>query len=195
MLRFYSPLNPTGSCQVRSVYLTTLLLHKLSPLSGLPVLCTFFRQKLTTLLLESAEGRESISWSISMEECCWTSNPLITSHICIQLSHQDWLCLEITKPKSFNNGNRKYWDLQSANSLKVAKNSSLGEILPKITGLIGKFQPWYRPISLAYTDWEYGTVILGYMARDMNCQFTLANTISLDYSIRLGIQILKQHLR
>ena len=58
VLRFYSPLNPTGSCQVRSVYLTTLLLHKLSPLSGLPVLCTFFRQKLTTLLLESAEGRE-----------------------------------------------------------------------------------------------------------------------------------------
>ena len=34
-----------GSCRARSVYLTTHLLGRLSPLSGLPVLCTFFRQK------------------------------------------------------------------------------------------------------------------------------------------------------
>ena len=34
------------------------LLGRLSPISGEPVLCTFFRQKLTTALLESAEGRE-----------------------------------------------------------------------------------------------------------------------------------------
>ena len=58
VLRFYGPVNPVGSCRARSVYLTTLLLGRLSPLSGLPVLCTFFRQKLTTALLESAEGRE-----------------------------------------------------------------------------------------------------------------------------------------
>ena len=58
VLRFYGPVNPMGSCQVRSVYLTTRLLGRLSPLSGLPVLCTCFRQKLTTALLESAEGRE-----------------------------------------------------------------------------------------------------------------------------------------
>ena len=32
--------------------------HRLSPLSGLPVLCTFFCQKLITALLESAEGKE-----------------------------------------------------------------------------------------------------------------------------------------
>ena len=54
----YGPVNPMGSCRARSVYLTTRLLGRLSPLSGSPVLCTFFRQKLTTALLESAEGRE-----------------------------------------------------------------------------------------------------------------------------------------
>ena len=34
VLRFYGPVNPMGSCQARSVYLTTLLLGRLSPLSG-----------------------------------------------------------------------------------------------------------------------------------------------------------------
>ena len=58
VLRFYGPVNPMGSCRALSVYLTTRLLGRLSPLSGLPVLCTFFHQKLTTPLLESAEGRE-----------------------------------------------------------------------------------------------------------------------------------------
>ena len=57
MLRFYGPVNPVGSCRGRSVYLTTLVLGRLSPLSVYSVLCTFFRQKLTTALLESAEGR------------------------------------------------------------------------------------------------------------------------------------------
>ena len=58
VLRFYSSINPMGSCPAWSIYLTTLLLGRLSPLSGLPVLCTSFCQKLTTALLESAEGRE-----------------------------------------------------------------------------------------------------------------------------------------
>ena len=49
---FYGPVNPMGPCRVQSVYLTTCLLGRLSPLSGLPVLCTFFCQKLTTALLE-----------------------------------------------------------------------------------------------------------------------------------------------
>ena len=40
------------SCRAQSVYLTTRLLGRLSPLSSSPVLCTFFRQKLTTALLE-----------------------------------------------------------------------------------------------------------------------------------------------
>ena len=34
VLRFYGPVNPMGSCRARSVYLTTRLLGKLSPLSG-----------------------------------------------------------------------------------------------------------------------------------------------------------------
>ena len=34
VLRFYGPVNPMGSCLVRSVYLTTRLLGRLSPLCG-----------------------------------------------------------------------------------------------------------------------------------------------------------------
>ena len=34
VLRFYGPVNPVGSCWERSVYLTTRLLGRLSPLSG-----------------------------------------------------------------------------------------------------------------------------------------------------------------
>ena len=34
VLRFYGPVNPIGSCRARSVYLTTHLLGRLSPLSG-----------------------------------------------------------------------------------------------------------------------------------------------------------------
>ena len=34
VLRFYDPVNPMGSCRARSVYLTTRLLDRLSPLSG-----------------------------------------------------------------------------------------------------------------------------------------------------------------
>ena len=35
VLRFYSgPVNPMGSCRARSIYLTTRLLGRLSPLSG-----------------------------------------------------------------------------------------------------------------------------------------------------------------
>ena len=33
-LRFYGPVNPMGSCRARSVYLTTRLLGRFSPLSG-----------------------------------------------------------------------------------------------------------------------------------------------------------------
>ena len=34
VLRFYGPVNPMGSCRARSVYLTTRLPGRLSPLSG-----------------------------------------------------------------------------------------------------------------------------------------------------------------
>ena len=83
---------PYGVCRARSVYLTTLLLGRLSPVSGQPVVCTFFHQKLS--------GRErktvkSISWSISTKECCWPGgsrarNLLIFSRTHIQLSHRGW---------------------------------------------------------------------------------------------------------
>ena len=62
VLRHYGPVNPMGSCRARSVYLTTGLLGRLSPLSGKSVLCTFFHQKLTTTLLKSVEGRMTIRW-------------------------------------------------------------------------------------------------------------------------------------
>ena len=56
-----------GSCRARSVYLTTLLLGRLSPLSGYPVLCTFFRQKLTTALLESA-GKVAVQFRMGQTQ-------------------------------------------------------------------------------------------------------------------------------
>ena len=34
VLMFYGQVNPMGSCRVRSVYLTTRLMGRLSPLSG-----------------------------------------------------------------------------------------------------------------------------------------------------------------
>ena len=34
VLRFYGPVDPVGSCRARSVYLTTRLLGRLSPVSG-----------------------------------------------------------------------------------------------------------------------------------------------------------------
>ena len=34
VLRFYGPVNPMGSCRAQSVYLTTRLLGRLSPLSS-----------------------------------------------------------------------------------------------------------------------------------------------------------------
>ena len=34
VLRFYGPVNPMGSCRAQSVYLTTRLLGRLSPLGG-----------------------------------------------------------------------------------------------------------------------------------------------------------------
>ena len=83
-------------------YLATLLLRRLSPLSGWPVLCTFFCQKLTTALHESAEGEEltveNISWSISSKECCrpgrgCTHNLLITSWTCIRATKAGPLCV------------------------------------------------------------------------------------------------------
>ena len=55
VLRFYGPVNINGSCRARAFCLITLLLGRLSPLCGWPVLRNFYRQKLTTARLESVE--------------------------------------------------------------------------------------------------------------------------------------------
>ena len=68
-LRFYGPVNQMGSCRARSVYLTTRLLGRLSPLSGSSVLCTFFRQKLTTALLETIVMTGIIQLPMTMADC------------------------------------------------------------------------------------------------------------------------------
>ena len=94
----YGPVNLMGSCQARLVYLITLLLGRLRPLSGKPVLCTFFRQKLITALLESAEENDRRKYfMITLHKRmlptrqAWTSNLLITNRTRIQLSHWGWL--------------------------------------------------------------------------------------------------------
>ena len=55
---FYSSVNPMGSCRARSVYLTTLLLGRLSPLKQLTSNKHILSPETTTALLESADGRE-----------------------------------------------------------------------------------------------------------------------------------------
>ena len=52
------PSQPNGVIWSAVSLLAALLLARLSPLSGLPVLCTFFRQKQSIAILESTEGRE-----------------------------------------------------------------------------------------------------------------------------------------
>ena len=74
VLRFYGPVNPMGSCRAQSVYLTTRLLGRLSPLKRLTSIvhillpetdnCPFWisgRERMTV---------ENISWSISTKELC-----------------------------------------------------------------------------------------------------------------------------
>ena len=58
VLRFYGPVNPIGVMSSTVSLSNHTFLSRLSPLSGKPVLWTFFHQKLTTALLESVEGRE-----------------------------------------------------------------------------------------------------------------------------------------
>ena len=96
MLRFYGPVNPMGSCQARSVYLTTRSLGRLSPLSGYPVLCTIFRQKLQLPFLNQWKGeidRRKIFHDQSPRKKVadlgggQTRNLLVSSQTHIQLSH------------------------------------------------------------------------------------------------------------
>ena len=69
------PSQPNGVMSSMVSLPTTLLLGRLSPLSGWPVLCTFFYQKLITALFCISRRERmtvaNISWSISTKECCW----------------------------------------------------------------------------------------------------------------------------
>ena len=56
VLRFFCPVNPMGSCWVQSVYLTTLLLGRLSPLSSKPVLCAFIARNWQLPFLNQRKG-------------------------------------------------------------------------------------------------------------------------------------------
>ena len=74
VLRFYGPVNPMGSCWARSVYLTTCLLGRLSPLSDLTSIVHIFSPE-TDNCPSWKSGRErmtveNISRPISMKECC-----------------------------------------------------------------------------------------------------------------------------
>ena len=71
VLRFYGPVNPMGSCRARSVYLTTRVLGRLSPLSGIVHSVSLETDNCPSWI----SGRErmtveNISWSISTKECC-----------------------------------------------------------------------------------------------------------------------------
>ena len=74
MLRFYCPVNPMGSYRARSVYLTTRLLGRLSPLKQLTSIVHILSPE-TDKCPSWISGRErmtveNISWSISTKECC-----------------------------------------------------------------------------------------------------------------------------
>ena len=56
VLRFYGPVNLLGSCRSRLVYLTTRFFLGSKRLTS--IVQFFFRQNLTTAILDSAEGRE-----------------------------------------------------------------------------------------------------------------------------------------
>ena len=84
---FYSPVNPVGSCWARSVYLTTLLLGRLSPLSGLTSIVHILLPE-TDNCPSWISGRkritiENISWSKLHERILPTrcgSNPQPPDH-------------------------------------------------------------------------------------------------------------------
>ena len=72
-VRFYGPVNPLGSCRVRSVFLTPPVLGMLSPLSGKKVFVRILSPE-TDKSPSWTSGRErmpveNISWSISRKEC------------------------------------------------------------------------------------------------------------------------------
>ena len=74
-LEFYSPVNTIKVMLSWSVYLTSLLLSRLSPLGGYLYLCILLPETDNCPSWIIGKGRmtvENISWSISMEKCCHT---------------------------------------------------------------------------------------------------------------------------
>ena len=69
VLRFYGPVNPMGSCRARSVYLTTRLLGRFSPLS-VHILSPETKNCPSWVSGRERMTVEYISWSISTKECC-----------------------------------------------------------------------------------------------------------------------------
>ena len=77
VLRFYGPVNSMGSYRVGSVYLTTLLLGRLSPLRGNITNIVHILSSETDNCSTVISGGERMtsdnhSWSISMKKCCWS---------------------------------------------------------------------------------------------------------------------------
>ena len=96
-MRFYSLVNPMASCWTRSVYLTTLLLRRLSPQSITIIMHILSPEMDKCPSWISRRERVTVdkhtSWSSSMKECCQpgrcsTGNLLIICQKCIQLSHR-----------------------------------------------------------------------------------------------------------
>ena len=74
VLRFYSPVNPMGSCPAWSVYLTTRLLGRLRPLKRLTSIVHILSPETDNcpswISRRERMTVENISWSISTKECC-----------------------------------------------------------------------------------------------------------------------------
>ena len=70
VLRFYGPVNPMGSCRERSVYLTTRLMGRLSPLSIVHILSPETDNCPSWISGRERMTVETISWSVSTKECC-----------------------------------------------------------------------------------------------------------------------------
>ena len=118
VLRFYGPVNPMGSCQARSVYLTTLLLGRLSPLKWLTSIMHILSPE-NDNCPSWIRGRdrmtvENISWSNLHERMLptrrdRTSNLLITSRTCIQLSHRGQQYVFVEKEEK----HQYFWNAKS----------------------------------------------------------------------------------
>ena len=99
MLRFYGPVNPLGSCRVRSIHLTTLLHGRLRPLSGYQYCTHYFARNWQLPFLNQWKGENDHRkyFMINLKERMlparrgWICNLLITSRRHIQLSHQGLL--------------------------------------------------------------------------------------------------------